>query len=145
MSGRVGYEIESGNEHLNALSFRQTDDNGLSFELLVDGKPFGASVGARDNAIPYWIIEDDLPHFPPHGEQRDPELRIIAVCTCGEYGCGHTRCRVIAEGDFVTFRDFDLDVSREGSKKVFWFPRLNYEAVVSELVRLSRGYAAESV
>ena len=65
---------------MNTLSYRQTDDNGLSFELLVDGEPLGAMVGARDSAIPYWIVEDDLPHLPPHGEEPDPEIRIVAVC-----------------------------------------------------------------
>jgi hypothetical protein len=130
---------------MNTLSYRQTDGNGLSFELLVDGQPLGAVVGARDNAIPYWIIKDDLPHLPPLGKETEPEMRIVAVCSCGEYGCSHTRCRVIPEGDCITLCEFDVDVSREGRNKVFRFAQLNYDAVVSAMVRLSREYAADSV
>jgi hypothetical protein len=120
------------------LGYRCTEDNGLSFELLVDGQPLGALVGATDTAIPFWIIEDDLPYWPPHGRQRDADIHIVCVCSCGEYGCGHTHCRVIREGDEVVFRDFDVDVSAEGSRREFRFSRANYEAVVAEIVSRAR-------
>jgi hypothetical protein len=123
---------------MNTLAFRTTEENGLSFELLVDGLPLGELVGAQDMAIPFWIIEDDLPYWPPHGERRDPEIRIVCCCSCGEYGCGHTRCRVIREGDEVVFQDFDLDASPEGRRKVFRFSAENYQAVVSEIVARAR-------
>src|SRR6476646_7760930 len=96
---------------MNTLAFRTTEENGLSFELLVDGQPLGELVGARDMAIPFWIIEDDLPYWPPHGEHRDPEIRIVCCCSCGEYGSGHNQCRVVREGDEAAFRDFDLDTN----------------------------------
>jgi hypothetical protein len=120
------------------LGFRCTDDNGLSFELLVDGQPLGALVGARDTAIPYWIIADDLPYWPPRGDRHDPDIRIVCVCSCGESGCGCTECRVVREGDEVVFCGFDVDVSAEGSKKEFRFSRVNYEAVVAEIVCRAR-------
>jgi hypothetical protein len=107
----------------------------LSFELLVDGQSLGMIVGARDTAFPYSIVDDDLPRWPPHGEPRDPLVRIVCVCSCGEYGCGHTQCRVIDEGDEVVFRDFDVDVSAEGSAKEFRFSQANYEAVIDEIVQ----------
>jgi len=123
---------------MNQLTFRATNDNGLSFELLVDGLPLGERVGASDWAIPFWIVEDDLPHWPPHGENQDPEVRIVCCCSCGEYGCGHTQCRVIPNGDEIVFRDFKFDASPEGQRQVFRFPAVNYQAVVSEIVALSR-------
>jgi hypothetical protein len=123
---------------MNKLTFRATDDNGLSFELLVDGLPLGELVGAKDWAIPFWIVEDDLPRWPPHGESREPEVRIVCCCSCGEYGCGHTQCRVIRDGDEVVFRDFKFDASPEGQRQVFRFAAINYQVVVSEIVALSR-------
>jgi hypothetical protein len=130
---------------MNSLSYRCTDENGQSFELLVDGEPLGALVGARDNSIPYWIIiEGDLPHCPPRGVEPDPEVRIVTVCSCGEYGCGHTRCRVVSDIECVTFSEFDLDVSREGRAMVFRFTRTNYDAVVSGIARLAREFTANS-
>jgi hypothetical protein len=130
---------------MNRLSYRRTDDNGLSFELLVDGEPLGALVGARDNAIPYRIVDDDLPHLPPRGEEPDAYIRIVAVCSCGEYGCGHTQCRLISEGDCVWLCDFDGDSSHEGRQRAFQFARSNYDAVVAEVVKLTREYKAGSV
>src|SRR5437016_5491116 len=114
---------------MNTLSFRCTEQNGLSFELLIDGRPLGELVGAKDWAIPFWDVDDDLPHWPPRGPNRDPEIRIVCCCSCGEYGCGHTRCRVIRERDEVVFRDFDLDASPEGRRQIFRFPAANYQAV----------------
>jgi hypothetical protein len=79
---------------MNILSYRSTDHNGLSIELLVDGQPLGDLIGARDGDIPYWIFKDDLPHAGGH----DPELRIVTVCSCGEYGCGHAEVSCRARG-----------------------------------------------
>jgi hypothetical protein len=123
---------------LATLGYRCTDANGLSFELLVDGRPLGNVVGARDTAIPYWIVRDELPYWPPDGPQLDPDIRIVCACSCGEYGCGHTQCRVVRKGDEVVFCDFDCDVSAEGSKKEFRFSRANYDAVVAEIVTHAR-------
>lgn len=128
---------------MNTLSFRTTEDNGLSFELLVDGRPLGELVGAQDYSFPYWDVVDDLPRWPPQGESRDPEVRIVCCCSCGEYGCGHTQCRVVREGDEVVFRDFDFDASREGRGQVFRFAAANYQAVVSEIVAWAQQRQAE--
>lgn len=120
------------------LSYRCTDDNGLSFELLVDGQPLGALVGSRDTTFPYWIVEDGLPRWPPHGPSDAPEVRIVCVCSCGEYGCGHTQCRVAREGDHVVFYGFDFDVTREGAGKEFRFGAANYDAVCQEIAEHAR-------
>jgi hypothetical protein len=120
------------------LSHRCTEDNGLSFELLVDGQPLGALVGARDTVFPYWIVEDGLPRWPPHGSSDAPEVRIVCVCSCGEYGCGHTQCRVTDDGDDVVFREFDFDVTRQGAGKEFRFSAANYQAVCKEIAELAR-------
>lgn len=119
---------------MNVLSFRCTDENGLSFELLVDGRPLGELVGAKDWAIPYWDVEDDLPRWPLHGPSREPDVRIVCCCSCGDYGCGHTQCRVSRERDQVVLGDFDGDASREGRRQVFRFSSDNYQAVVSQVV-----------
>ena len=60
--------VVSGLEmRMPTLGYRCTEDNGLSFELLVDGQPLGDLVGSRDTAFPYWIVEDGLPRWPPLG------------------------------------------------------------------------------
>ena len=123
---------------MNTLSYRTTDQNGLSFELAVDGRSLGELVGARDWAFPYWDVLDDLPRWPPHGESREPDVRIVCCCSCGEYGCGHTQCRVVSEGDEVVFRDFDVDATSEGRRKIFRFPVANYRSVVSAIVALAQ-------
>jgi len=129
---------------MNTLSFRTSYENklnGLSFELLVDGKPISGLIGARDSEIPYWLFDDDLPYFPPFGDDRDMSQRIVTVCVCGEYGCGHTHCRLASSDEMVELFDFDADVSTEGSKKKFLFSRSNYEQVVKEIVHIARNYA----
>ena len=124
---------------MNTLAYRISEQNGLSFELLVDGEPLAALVSAPDLEIPYWIIHNDLPTFPPGADGADPHIRIIAVCSCGEYGCGHTRCRVKrTDDDSVVLHDFDVVCSPEGRKQQFEFSRLNYDTVVGEIAELAR-------
>ena len=123
---------------MNALSYITSAENGLSFELLVDDQPLHELIGGEDGGIPYWDIEDDLPYYPPHGERRESNKHIVCVCSCGEYGCGHTRCHVERSSDVVVWRGFDCDVSDAGRGMVFQFSRQDYEAVVSEIVRKAR-------
>ena len=119
---------------MNTLSFQSSSDNGLSFELFVDDKRLGDLIGDGNEGIPYWIIEDDLPSWPPHGEPRQEKVRIISVCSCGEYGCGHTRCSVEIKADSVVFSKFAGDI-KDGEQWVFVFPRQNYCEVVSKIVQ----------
>jgi hypothetical protein len=125
---------------MNTLAFRTTEENGLSFELLVDGRPLGELVEAQNWAIPFWDVVDDLPLWPPHGESLDPTIRIVCCCSCGEYGCGHTQCRVVREGDEVVFRDFNFDASPNGRRRVFRFAAANYDSAVSQIVALARAH-----
>jgi hypothetical protein len=123
---------------MSTLAYRSSSDNGLSFDLLVDGVALGEVLGDGNEGLPYWIVEDDLPYWPPHGTPREPEYRIVTVCSCGEYGCGHTRCRVIKTSDTVTLRDFAGDVGADGAGRVFTFSRSGYEQVVSDIVAEAR-------
>lgn len=121
---------------MQTLSVRTTDDNGMSFELYVDNVRLCELIGGDNPAFPYWIVEDDLPHFPPQKnvDSSSPTKRIICVCSCGEYGCGHTHCTVDKGGDFVVFRDFAPETSETGRNMQFTFSRRNYDEVVSEIV-----------
>src|SRR5262245_58655319 len=126
---------------MNTLGFRTSDENGLSFELQIDQQPLGALIGNQDGSFPYWIVDDNLPYLPPHGGSRVVEYHIVCVCSCGEYGCGHTRCRIVLENDTVVFRDFECDVSAEGAKKEFRFSKSNFDAVVTEIVKHAHTHA----
>ena len=120
----------------NMLSYRETPAFGLSFELLVDGQPISALIGAWDPAIPYWLIAYDLPTLAAYDDDYSPEVRIVAVAACcGEYGCGHARCRVIAEGDTLLFCDFAGEGSGAGPSPTFCFTRRNYAAVLSAITQ----------
>ena len=130
---------------MNFLDYRSDDELGLSFELLVDGKPLGELIGSQHQAIPYWIFEDDLPYLPPHSPENrtDAEIRIVAVCGCGEYGCGHTKCRVERNGDEVVFRDFHEDLTPKSEVKVFRFSRENYDTVVAAILKEVKEFEAK--
>jgi hypothetical protein len=72
---------------VNTLSFRTSDDNGLSIELLVDGEPL-MSQSSDETCLPFWLCEDGIPTFPPYDEKSS--RLIVGVCGCGEYGCSNT-------------------------------------------------------
>jgi hypothetical protein len=128
---------------MNVLSCHTNTDHGLSFELFVDGQPLHELVGGEDGGIPYWIVEDDLPYLPPMtsgrsktiGTPRLPHTHIVCVCSCGEYGCGHTRCQVERRDSRVLWSEFDIHVSDAGRSRIFQFTRENYDVVVADMVR----------
>ena len=121
---------------MHTLSVEESEENGLSFELLVDGTPLRVLVSGASGGIPYWIVEDDLPYFPTTSDEaaRRSDLRIVAVCSCGEYGCGHTRCRVVKDGESVVFSGFITNVNAADETHTFRFFRLNYDAVLANMV-----------
>lgn len=122
---------------MNVLGYKSDDKQYFSFELLVDGKPLGELTGSQHQNIPYWIFEDDLPYFPPHSPEfrTDEKIRIVTVCGCGEYGCGHTQCRVVREGNEVIFIDFHGDLTPRSEPKVFRFIAENYDNVIAAILK----------
>jgi hypothetical protein len=116
---------------MNVLGYRVSDENGFSVQLTIDGAPLAGLVGARDSWIPYWLFEGDLPRYGDRADDR----RIVAVCSCGEYGCGCTVCQVrAAEDGSLTFCEFELDVTADGASKSFLVARDNYRAVLSAML-----------
>jgi hypothetical protein len=114
---------------MNSLALAVTPDNGLTFELIVDDKPISHWLADGNEGIPYWIVNEGLPTWPPHTAPQAQTQRIVSVCGCGEYGCGHSRCTVRTEGETVVFEDFAGDVASTGRKARFVFPREQYETV----------------
>ena len=114
---------------MNTLSVDVSNDNGLSFELLVDGKPMGEVLGDGNEGIPFWIVKHGLPTYPPTGESADSLIHIVSVCGCGEYGCGHSRCTIIQRESTVEFSGFEGDVGTKGAALRFEFPLSQYKAV----------------
>jgi len=127
-------------KQMNTLGYRVTDQNGLSFELLFDGRPLSKLIGARDTPIPFWLFEKGMSGLPPYSPERGDEVRIVAVCQCGEYGCGRSLCRVVHEDDSVLFRDFEGDLGSEKSLKEYRFSSDNYSSVISEMVKQASEY-----
>lgn len=120
---------------MNTISVEVSEENGLSFELLVDGKPMGAVLGDGNEGIPYWLVKDGLPSFPPSGSTADPGVRIVSVCGCGEYGCGHSRCNITQTNEIVEFSNFIGDVGAKGKNFQFRFPVAQYQAVCEQISR----------
>lgn len=123
----------------NQLSVKVTEANGLSFELLVDGAPLSEKLQDGNAGIPYWMVEDDLPTFPPLQKvSPNSALRIVTVCDCGEYGCGHAHCRIIKSESEVVFDQFQGDLREEHKGLRLTFSRKNYDEVTRFVVDEAR-------
>ena len=123
---------------INEFGYRCVDggDIGPVFELMVDGRLLGKIIESLHTAIPSWLLKDGLPIYDPdEPETADPSWIIIAVCDCGVEYCGHTRCKVTADNDFVTFTDFKGDLlNAKGKNASFRFRRSNYDAELAHMV-----------
>ena len=132
---------------MNKLSYRCTEDNGLSIELLIDGQPLVELVDLGDTLIPYYLFEGDLPLG--YWGAGDPSIRCIGVCICGHAGCGAAECRVMREGDVVVFRDFSANVNpryewKEKGGKEFRVTSVNYDSVIADIMKQVADYQARA-
>ena len=115
---------------MNSLSVAISSDNGLSFDLLIDGISISEILGDRNAGIPYWISERGIPTWPPYDQKDNSNTLIVTVCNCGEYGCGHSRCKVKIEEEVVTLYDFQGDVGQKGKTFIYSFPKTEYLGVM---------------
>ena len=128
---------------MNTLSFRTTDDNGLSIELLIDGEPLSKlSPDDEDTKIPYYDFEGDLPLG--YWGRDDASIKCIGVCICGHSGCGSTECRVVREGNTVVFRNISGCVNPNFPKpddgKEFRVTSDNYDSVIAGIMDEVKNY-----
>jgi hypothetical protein len=132
---------------MNTLSFRTTEDYGLSIELLIDGQPLAAlSPDSEDTKIPYYYFEGDLPLG--YWGQDDASIKCIGVCICGHAGCGSTECRVVREGDMVIFRNISGCVNpsypENDDGKEFRVTSANYDSVIADIMNEVENYKARN-
>lgn len=129
---------------INTLDFRVSKNHGLSFELLVDGKPISQIAGSSSKSIPYWLFMTGVALLPLSYLGSDSDRRVVAVCSCGEWGCGSLRCNIVKSWDGnVVFRDFTTDLSCSElafSMMMLCFSAANYDFVVSEILHTVKAY-----
>jgi hypothetical protein len=114
---------------VNVLSFTTSDLNGLTIDFLVDGKPLAELVGTDTIGVPYYYLENGLRPLTVRGE----EYRIITCCNCGEAGCGSVVCKVVEDGEFVVFDDFQFSEC----SPTFRFSAANFKQVMAEIRALT--------
>lgn len=116
---------------MNFLSYksRSSQLNGLIFDLLIDQKTIPELIGCASSGIPYFLVQSDLPGVNDEPTLKPDCRRIVAVCSCGEFGCGGISARVFKTENSVVFSDF---VSDNGPimNKQFEFTRANYDKVL---------------
>ncbi len=132
---------------MSTLSYRCTEDHGLSIELLIDGQPLVELVDLGETLIPYYLFEGDLPLG--YWGADDPSIKVIGVCSCGEAGCGSTECRVVREGDVIVFRDFSGCVNpnvpqKKKEEKEFRVTSVNYNSVIADIMKQVVDYQART-
>jgi hypothetical protein len=120
---------------VNTLRVQITSGNGLSFDLLIEGQRIGELIDDGNEGIPYWIVEDDLPYWPPHAKPAEKDVYIVSVCSCGEYGCGHSRSQIEKGIECVILQKFEGDVGKKGEELVYEVSRQDYDEAVSIVVR----------
>ena len=122
---------------INTLDYRSSAKHKLSFELLIDGKPIGSVVGSSDTAIPYWLFQTGVALSPLNNLESHAEKRVIAVCSCGSYGCSCVQCNVTQSWDGnILFRDFTIDQYHSDNAfnmLMFTFSSVNYDFVVTKI------------
>ncbi|HMS43824.1 MAG TPA: hypothetical protein PKE69_26575 [Pyrinomonadaceae bacterium] len=74
-----------------------------------------------------------MPTIPPYQIPEKISERIIAVCSCGEYGCDCLTCDVKVEDDIVTFSNFGRLRYSRIIGKAFKFSKENFQELENHL------------
>src|SRR5512138_2522685 len=116
---------------MNVLSFlSRSSPDSLGFELTVDGQSLPGILGVtdEDRLLPWWLVQ---PLGLPFNDEPDdpPGRHLVAVCSCGEPGCGRTTCVVTPEADTIRLTDFHSDSAEADLPVSFVFSLANYAAV----------------
>jgi hypothetical protein len=129
---------------MNILDYRSIENHTLSFELLVDGKSISKLVGTSDTAIPYRLFNNGIALSPIERLNSNIEKRVVAVCSCSEWGCSSIRCDVVRSWDGnIIFRDFLTKISSPASEFnafIFCFSPVNYDSVMTEIFQKIEEY-----
>lgn len=131
---------------INILDYQSIENQNdtLSFELLVDGKSISQLVGTLDKAIPYWLFKNGTALSPIEHLRSNTEKRVVAVCSCGQWGCSSTRCDVVKSWDGnIIFRDFLTKISSSASEFnifMFCFSPINYNSVITGIFQKIEEY-----
>lgn len=125
-------------QEVNYLSFRIEDENGGSFQLLVDGKPLGEILDYFETLIPYWLLKDGIPTFPPYEDKAKNHKRIVAVCECGEYGCDCVICEILIENDIAELTHYQRVGYSNIIDKSFRFSLENFQDIEFQLTTESK-------
>lgn len=112
----------------NRLAYRCIEDDYLSIELLVDGKPIEGLAELDNRAIPSYDFEKN--ELPSGYHEND---YILGVCSCGIAGCGSAECEILREKDCVIFRNFKYGHSLPENTE-FRFTHENYDSVMRSIV-----------
>ena len=129
---------------MNVLSYlpRSSPDN-LGFELTVDGRSLPGILGVteEDRLLPWWLLQPA--GLPPNDEPDDPPGRhLVAVCSCGEPGCGRTTCVVTSEGATIRLGGFTSDSAEADLPVTFVFTQANYTAVFQAMAAEGQRFGA---
>ena len=71
-----------------------SDEYSFSVELRINVCRLSAILESEYGAIPYWLLAEGLPVLSTPHDGGQTATCIVAVCNCGEYGCGHIQCDV---------------------------------------------------
>jgi hypothetical protein len=119
---------------VNQLSFHISEFEGAMWVyLFVDGRPIEELVEGESGGLhSTYFGSDDLPHLPPWSEHWDGETYMVSHCSCGEYGCGNTNCRILVEEDLIVMDRFRTGNATNDSLK-FEFHREEFKMVIAAL------------
>jgi hypothetical protein len=124
---------------MNILGYHRSANHILSFELTIDGEDIGKVIMTNNTAIPYRLFLTGLALPPLDRLISMTDERIIAVCSCGQYGCGCTRCKIVHSWDnSIVFRDFIMNPKESTpvfNLLLFCFSQTNYDDVVTGIFK----------
>lgn len=124
---------------MNILGYKITHDNGFAVDIEIDNLSLNIIFKTKKMSLAGAYIESDFPNYPP-SKKISNGRKIVAICSCGEYGCNNINCLVNQAGNKITWTDFNGNVQIEDKNKQFEFDPIQYFIVIREIQELTVQY-----
>lgn len=124
---------------MNRLEVDYDNLHGLTFILLVDGRPMHELVEDLNFGLPYHQVLEGLPNHI-----INPEATCVTCCDCGESGCGSSGFVITQDDELTHFHSFVTRTKTSHFNNDLKFLTKNFHEVMGKIKALAHAYAKQA-
>ncbi len=112
--------------------------------MLIDDQTISSWLKTEDKAIPYFYFTENEEIDLPSCVYENELIYFLAVCSCGDAGCGSFTMKMTKDENDVNLTAIDYGFGNDRREPNFCFARENYDLVIKEIKEKAREFEKKS-